>query len=105
MSVAQVGSIVPGGLKGPHELLVFSASVEGYENEMSLLIDSGASQNFVSRAALASKPHRLDRLVRIGKRENVLVRLANGSTVHSEGSIVTLSLSFCDFVCKEEFIV
>ena len=105
--VVQVGCLVPGGLgnKPPNEMLVFSSFVKGYEKEMSLLVDSGASQNFVSRAALQKSLPQWDRLYREGKRETMVVRLANGSTVRSEGVLVELSFRFCDFVCKEMFVV
>jgi hypothetical protein len=102
-----MGSLVPRGLgnKPQNEMLVFSSLVKGYEKEMSLLVDSGASQNFVSKAALMESLPQWNRLTREGKRENMLVRLANGSTVRSDGALVELSLRFCDFVCKETFVV
>jgi len=86
-------------------MLVFSSFVKGYEKEMSLLVDSGASQNFVLRAALQKSLPQWDRLYCEGKRETMVVRLANGSTVRSEGVLVELSFRFCDFVCKEMFVV
>ncbi|KAF1327472.1 Pol protein, partial [Globisporangium splendens] len=77
----------------------------GYEKKMTVLVDCGASQNFVSKAALEQSLQAYERLVHSGKREKMIVRLADGSTVHTEGVQVELSFSFCDFVCKETFVV
>ncbi|KAF1315165.1 Pol protein, partial [Globisporangium splendens] len=105
--VVQMGSLVPGALgnKAPSEMLVYSADVKGYEKKMTVLVDCGASQNFVSKAALKQSLQAYERLVHSGKREKMIVRLADGSTVHTEGVQVELSFSFCDFVCKETFVV
>ncbi|KAF1333193.1 Pol protein, partial [Globisporangium splendens] len=105
--VVQMGSLVPGALgnKAPSEMLVYSADVKGYEKKMTVLVDCGASQNFVSKGALEQSLQAYERLVHSGKREKMIVRLADGSTVHAEGIRVELSFSFCDFVCKETFVV
>ncbi|KAF1323241.1 Pol protein, partial [Globisporangium splendens] len=105
--VVQMGSLVPGALgnKAPSEMLVYIADVKGYEKKMTVLVDCGASQNFVSKSALKKSLQAYDRLVHSGKREKMIVRLADGSTVHTEGVQVELSFSFCDFVCKETFVV
>ncbi|KAF1319813.1 Pol protein, partial [Globisporangium splendens] len=105
--VVQMGSLVPGALgnKAPSEMLVYSADVKGCEKKMTVLVDCGASQNFVSKAALKKSLQAYDRLVHSGKREKMVVRLADGSTVHTEGVQVELSFSFCNFVCKETFVV
>ncbi|KAF1314429.1 Pol protein, partial [Globisporangium splendens] len=105
--VVQMGSLVPGALgnKAPSEMLVYSADVKGYGKKMTVLVDCGASQNFVSKAALEQSLQAYERLVHSGKREKMIVRLADGSTVHTEGVQVELSFSFCDFVCKETFVV
>ncbi|KAF1315298.1 Pol protein, partial [Globisporangium splendens] len=101
--VVQMGSLVPGALgnKAPSEMLVYSADVKGYGKKMTVLVDCGASQNFVSKAALKQSLQAYERLVHSGKREKMIVRLADGSTVHTEGVQVELSFSFCDIVCKE----
>ncbi|KAF1327253.1 Pol protein, partial [Globisporangium splendens] len=105
--VVQMGSLVPGALgnKAPSEMLVYSADVKGYGKKMTVLVDCGASQNFVSKGALEQSLQAYERLVHSGKREKMIVRLADGSTVHTEGVQVELSFSFCDFVCKETFVV
>ncbi|KAF1316891.1 Pol protein, partial [Globisporangium splendens] len=105
--VVQMGSLVPGALgnKAPSEMLVYSADVKGYKKKMTVLVDCGASQNFVSKSALKQSLQAYERLVHTGKREKMIVRLADGSTVHTEGVRVELSFRFCDFVCKETFVV
>ncbi|KAF1328293.1 Pol protein, partial [Globisporangium splendens] len=105
--VVQMGSLVPGALgnKAPSEMLVYSADVKGYEKKMTVLVDCGASQNFVSKSALKQSLQAYERLVHTGKREKMIVRLADGSAVHTEGVRVELSFRFCDFVCKETFVV
>ena len=56
--VEQASSLVPTRLgdKPEGEILVYSASVKGYEKTMTLLVDSGASQNYVSKSALMRSP-------------------------------------------------
>ena len=66
-------------------LLGDSARVRGYDQVMTLLVDSGASQNFVKLAALRKRPAMFESLCRDGKREEATVRLANGAPVKSEG--------------------
>jgi len=102
-----MGSIVP---EGPSdrpsvELLVCSARVRGYNQAMALLVDSGASRNFVKSAALKQSPALWKELVRTGKREDVTVRLADGTLIDSEGVSVELRFEFNDFICKEKFVV
>ena len=105
--VEQAGSLVPTRLgdKPEGEMLVYSASVKGYEKTMTLLVDSGASQNFVSKSALMRSPKEWERLTREGKREAMLVRLADGSTVRSDGALMELAFTFCDFRCADTFVV
>ncbi|KAF1333614.1 Pol protein, partial [Globisporangium splendens] len=72
--VVQMGSLVPGALdnKAPSEMLVYSADVKGYEKKMTVLVDCGASQNFVSKAALEQSLQAYERLVHSGKREKMI---------------------------------
>ena len=72
---------------------------------MTLLVDSGASQNFVKLAALKKSPSSYKSLCQDGKREEATVRLANGTLVKSEGVQVELSFSFNDFSCNEKLTV
>ena len=101
-----MGSIVPEVPKGrTSTLLVYSARVRGYDQVMTLLVDSGASQNFVKLAALKRRPASYESLCQDGKREEAIVRLANGALGKSEGVQVELVFSFSDFSCKEKFTV
>ncbi|CAI5703334.1 unnamed protein product [Peronospora effusa] len=101
-----MGSIVPEVPKGrTSTLLVYSARVRGYDQVMTLLVDSGASQNFVKLAALKKRPACYESLCQDGKREEAIVRLANGALVKSEGVQVELAFSFSDFSCKKKFTV
>ena len=67
---------------------------------MTLLVDSGASQNFVKLAALKKSPQSYVALCQDGKRAEATVRLANGAFVKSEGVQVELAFNFSDFSCK-----
>ncbi|CAI5739632.1 unnamed protein product [Peronospora farinosa] len=99
-------SIVPEVPKGrTSTLLVYSARVRGYDQVMTLLVVSDASQNFVKLAALKKRPTSYESLCQDGKREEAIVRLANGALDKSEGVQVELAFSFSDFSCKEKFTV
>ena len=101
-----MGSLVPGApSERASNLLVCSAKVKGYDRVMTLLVDSGASQNFVSLAALEQSPRTWKSLRECGRRERTTVRLANGALVASEGIKVELSFNFGDFSCREWFAV
>lgn len=101
-----MGSLVPGApSERASNLLVCSAKVKGYDRVMTLLVDSGASQNFVSLAALERSPRTWKSLRECGRRERTTVRLANGALVASEGIKVELSFNFGDFSCREWFAV
>ena len=64
---------------------------------MTLLVDSGASQNFVKLAALKKSPESYESLCQDVKREEAIARLANGALVKSEGVQAELAFSFSDF--------
>ncbi|CAI5710086.1 unnamed protein product [Peronospora effusa] len=101
-----MGSIVPEVPKGRNStLLVYSARVRGYDQVMTLLVDSGASQKFVKLAVLKKSPASYESLCQDGKREEAIVRIANGALVKSEGVQVELAFTFSDFSCKEKFTV
>ena len=101
-----MGSVVPGWSSGRHpKLLVFSARVRGYDRAMALLVDSGASQNFASLAALKESPQTWRELTQSGRREGSVVRLADGTLKKTEGVRVRLAFSFEDFECSESFAV
>ena len=102
-----MGSAVPEGPneRPSNELLVFSARVRGYDQAMTLLVDSGASQNFANGTVLKKNPAKWKELVRSGKRQQMAVRLADGSLIRSEGVSVELHFDFNDFLCREKFVV
>ena len=83
----------------------YSARVRGYDQVMTLLVDSGASRNFANLAALEKSPTIYEALCRDGKCEEATVSLADGTLVKSEGVHVELACSFSDFSCKEKFTV
>ena len=98
----QMGSVVPGWSGERHpKLLVYSARVRGYDRAMALLVDSGASQNFASLAALKESPQTWRELARGGQRDGTVVRLADGTLKKTEGVRVRLAFSFQDFECSE----
>ena len=104
--VEQMGSLVPEvSSDRSSSLLVYSARVKGYELSMSLLVDSGASQNFVSLAALEKSPSSWKLLRESGRKQKTTVRLANGTLVAAEGVRVELTFSFNDFNCRDWFVV
>ena len=72
---------------------------------MTLLVDSGSSQNFENLAAMKKGPTINEALCRDGKREEATVCIADGTLVKSEGVHVELAFSFSDFSCKENFTV
>ena len=64
--IEQMGSIVPEVSKGrTSTLLVYSARVRGYDQVMSLLVNSGASKNFVKLAALKKDRRVMSRFARM----------------------------------------
>ena len=65
--VEQMGSIVPEVTnKFSSNMLVYSARVQGYDQVMTLLVDSGASRNFANLAALEKSPTIYEALCRDG---------------------------------------
>ena len=72
---------------------------------MTLLVDSGSSQNFENLAAMKKGPTINEALCRDGKREEATVSLADGTLAKSEGVHVELVFSFSEFSCKENFAV
>lgn len=101
-----MGSIVPEKSIDRSSLMpVYSARVRGYDQVMTLLVDSGASQNFVKLAALKKSPQSWESLCQEGERQEALVCLANGALVKSERVQVELAFRFSDFSCKEKFTV
>ena len=104
--VEQMSSIVPEVSKfRTSTLLVYSARVRGYDQLITLLVDSGASQNFVKLAALRKRPAMFESLCQDGKREEATICLANGALVKAEVIQAKLAFSFGDLSFKEWFTV
>ncbi|GMF48441.1 unnamed protein product [Phytophthora fragariaefolia] len=87
-------------------LVVVTASVKGYPEPMTILIDSGASFNFATKASVA----RNDALYASGleaseSNTNVSVRLATGSIVSTRKVTIPLNVKIDDFDSVEPFIV
>ena len=84
-------------------LLAFDAKVSGFDKPLRLLVDSGASENFASRATLSRNSELYTRARRTSRQ--IAVRLATGVTVKAQESLIDLRVKFSDFSCVEEFHV
>ena len=70
--------------KWSSNMLVYSARVRGYDQVMTLLVDSGASQNFANFEALKKIPTIYEALCQDGKRRKATVRPGDGTLVKLE---------------------
>jgi hypothetical protein len=87
-------------------LVVVTASVKGYEEPMTILIDSGASYNFATKASVARNSILYAKALEDSKSNNsVSVRLATGSIVSTRKVLLSLTVKFDDFNWVEPFIV
>ncbi|GMG15180.1 unnamed protein product [Phytophthora fragariaefolia] len=87
-------------------LLVVTASVKGYPEPMTVLIDSGASFNVATQASVARNNALYASALEAAKSNtNVSVRLATGSIVSTCKVTTPLSVKFDDFNSVEPFIV
>ncbi|GMF27276.1 unnamed protein product [Phytophthora fragariaefolia] len=87
-------------------LVVVTASVKGYPEPMTVLIDSGASFNFATKASVARNNALYASALEAAKSNtNVSVRLATGSIVSTRKVTIRLSVKFDDFNSVEPFIV
>ncbi|GMF23822.1 unnamed protein product [Phytophthora fragariaefolia] len=87
-------------------LVVVSASVKAYPEPMTVLIDSGASFNFATKASVARNNALYASALEASKSNtNVSVRLATGSIVSTRKVTILLSVKFDDFNSIEPFIV
>uniref|UniRef100_K3XCR6 Uncharacterized protein n=1 Tax=Globisporangium ultimum (strain ATCC 200006 / CBS 805.95 / DAOM BR144) TaxID=431595 RepID=K3XCR6_GLOUD len=71
-------------------MLVYSADVKSYEKKMTVLVDCGASQNFVSKSALKQSLQAYERLVHNDKREKMVYTL-KGFKLNFLSDFATLS--------------
>ena len=84
-------------------LLVFDASVKGFQEPMKVLIDSGASENFIRRDAIKSTLQYGN--AKNASTEKISVRLANGEGSTIDKIVVPLQIKFEGFDFVENFIV
>ncbi|GMF54635.1 unnamed protein product [Phytophthora fragariaefolia] len=87
-------------------VVVVTASVKGYPEPMTVLIDSGASFNFATKASVARNNALYPSALEFSKSNtNVSVRLATGSIVSTRKVTIPLNVTFDDFDSVEPFIV
>ncbi|GMF23066.1 unnamed protein product [Phytophthora fragariaefolia] len=80
--------------------------VKGYPEPMTVLIDSGVSFNFATKASVAgNNALYASALEASTSNTNVSVRLATGSIVSTRKVTIPLNVKFDDFVSVEPFIV
>jgi hypothetical protein len=92
------------GQLGRSELAVSATSTN--EETMTILIDSGASYNFATKASVAKNSALYAKAVEDTKRNSsVSVRLATGSIVSTRKVLLPLTVKFDDFNSVEPFIV
>ena len=101
-----------GDSKSPEEvnaispLIVVQADVNGFTEKMKVLIDSGASCNYVRLATLSkNKPMLVDAQRESVRRGTVGVRLATGTVVTTPKILVDLRMKFEDFDAVETCMV
>ena len=87
-------------------LVVVTARVKGYDDPMTVLIDSGASYNFATKASVSKNRALYTKAVEDSKSNSkVSVRLATGSIVSTRKVLIPLVIRFDEFDLEEPFIV
>ena len=87
-------------------LVVVTARVKGYDDPMTVLIDSGASYNFATKASVSKNWALYTKAVEDSKSNSkVSVRLATGSIVSNRKVLIPLVIKFDEFDSEEPFIV
>ncbi|POM59972.1 LOW QUALITY PROTEIN: hypothetical protein PHPALM_31221 [Phytophthora palmivora] len=87
-------------------LLVVHTSVQGYGDPFRVLVDPGASTNFARRQTVARNGDKYADVLRESKgRDQVSVRLADGTVVNVPGVRMDLAVKFEDFDSTESFLV
>lgn len=98
-----VGNLAPVEADSTHKttdtngLLVFDATVKGFDQTFNVLIDSGATANFISRRALMREQSAYLRCEKQKIRERMKARLADGALIDVATEQVKLPLKFLDF--------
>ena len=85
-------------------MLVAKATVKGFDKPWSILIDSGASGNYVQRSSLVESQQYAEALSAKGM-ETITVRLATGIQVAVFKVPVTLGIKLMDFDSVEFCLV
>ena len=85
--------------------MVFQASVKGFSQPFTVLIDSGATANFISRSALMREHSAYLACDKHKIRDRVQARLADGALIKVADTRVRLPLKFLDFDSKESLYV
>ena len=85
-------------------LLVVLATVKGFEKPWSILIDSGASSNYVRRRSLEGNQQYAEAL-KAQDGDSITVRLATGARVTVPKVPLNLGLKFLDFNSVERCLV
>ncbi len=79
--------------------MVYDARVKGYKQTFRLLVDTGATANFVSREAVEREMEAWKQQPRESLRKGPTARLANGELIKINEK-VTFKLEVLDFQCK-----
>ena len=74
-------------------MLVAKATVKGYDKSWSILIDSGASGNYVRRCSLEGNPRYVEAL-ETHEGDTITVRLATGTLVTAPKVPANLGVTF-----------
>ena len=77
--------------------MVFQATVKGFSEPFTVLIDSGATANFASRNALMREHEAYLGCEKHKIRDRVQARLADGALINVADMQVRLPLKFLDF--------
>ena len=85
-------------------LLVVEATVKGFEKPWTILIDSGASSNYVRRCSLEGSQQYAEAL-KAQSSDTITVRLATGTRVTVPKVVINLGVKFLDFDCVERCLV
>ena len=85
-------------------LLIVTATVKGFEKPWSILIDSGASNNYVRRRSLEGSQQYAEAL-NAQEGDSITVCLASGTRITVPRIAINLSIKFCDFDDVERCLV
>ena len=78
--------------------MVFMAKVSGYEDPMTVLIDSGASYNFAAKATAAKNHALYSKAVEDSKNKN---KVSTGSIVSTRKVLLPLVIKWMNLILKK----